>query len=40
MVPAVRAGFGYLSSVEMQEFEDSRVAVEKKEWKANTYKDY
>jgi len=40
MVPAVGAGFGYLSSVEMQEFEDSRVAVEEKEWEADTYEDY
>jgi hypothetical protein len=40
MVPAVGAGVGYPSSVEMQEFEDSRVAVEEKEWKADTYEDY
>jgi len=39
MVPAVGAGLGYLSSVEMQEFEGSRVAVEEKEWEADTYED-
>jgi hypothetical protein len=40
MVPAVGAGLGYLSSVEMQDIEYSRVAVKEKEWKANTYEDY
>jgi hypothetical protein len=40
MVPAVGAGLGYLSSVEMQEFEDSRIAIEEKEWEADTYEDY
>jgi hypothetical protein len=39
-VPAVGAGLGYLSSVEMQESEDSRVAVQEKEWEAETYEDY
>ena len=40
LVPSVGAGLGYSSSVEMQELEDSRVAVEEKEWEADTYENY
>jgi hypothetical protein len=39
MVPAVGAGIRYLSSVEMEKFEDSGVAVEEQEWEADTYED-
>jgi hypothetical protein len=40
IVPTVSTRHGYPSSVEVQKFEDSRVAVEEKEWEADTYKDY
>jgi len=40
VVPAESSGLGYFSSAKMQELEDSRIAAEEKERKADTYEDY